>query len=621
MLTQKKLANKFRLRGFTLTTDAIRTLTTAISEEESKHLKLNGEFDNEGKDSFGQQCIEKIISIVSSNGTGTTVVTLAHVNAAIEMVRLLTSPTTPGSNAANGGGGAPCFTVISARDIPKLCYDYVKKSYYTSIAGKSEQGNTNALFSSAKESGPQSLYFGNASSKLNLFKSRFELIKLRVLRNPSVFNSTETSLLMPRSSSSSSGSGGNNSRVQLTSIEALTGSVGIHTILGILDQENDGTWFLEDPDSKVTVDLSHATFSQGLITQCGVYLARGLIENGTFVVSALGIPPIESREETLAAFGSSLDYFGGGSNNNTNLIHNALLSSSSQKKNKMIVEKEKKVNDDDDDDATEEEEDDEEGGPEIVVLSDLWLDDPSVMKDFSELLSSLEESENAPEIMVLMGNFTSKPFGGGPDQSAVTALFEDLANTIERVSPLVAKETCFVIVPGPTDPCGSHGGPLPRPKIPNFFAGPMLRKFNSEKSTRVFLTTSPCRLRYQDQEIVLFRENIVNKMYRHSFLHEGNKILTPPQLAEQFVRSILSQGHLCPLPLSVEPVCWNLDHCLSLSPLPHFVVVGDVSEGFVHKFEESDCICVNPGPFGRDRNFITYFINSHTAYMYAASSE
>lgn len=606
MWTQRKLANKFKLRGFTLTTDALRTLTTAISDEESKHLKPNGEFDNEGEQSFGQECINKVISLVSSNGTGTTVVTLAHVNSAIEMVKLVSSANASGPGVASGAGGAPCFTVISAREIPKLCYDYIKKSYYTSIPGKSERG-TDALFSAPKASGPQNLCFGDAASKFNVFKSRFELIKLRVLRNPSVFNSTDSSLLlMPRGN-------GNGSKVPLTSIEALTGSVGTHTILGILDQENDGTWFLEDPDSKVAVDLSHATFSQGLITQCGVYLARGIIENGKFVVSALGIPPIESREETLAAFGSSLDYFGGGVFNQPQLQLQS-QKAPPKKKGKMDVED----NDDDDDD---DEEDDEEGGPEIVVLSDLWLDDPSVMKDFAELLSSLEESGKAPEVMVLMGNFTSKPFGGGSDQSAVTALFENLAATIERMSPLVAKDTCFVVVPGPTDPCGSLAGPLPRPKIPNFFAGPFARKFNTDKVTRVFLTTSPCRIRYQEQEIVLFRENIVNKMYRHSFLHEDNRILTPSQLAEQFVRSILSQGHLCPLPLSVEPVCWNLDHCLSLSPLPHFVVVGDISEGFVHRFEESDCICVNPGPFGRDRSFITYFINSHTAIMCAATSE
>lgn len=601
MWTRKKLSNKFKLLGFIPLTDAINTLVEVITDEESKHLKANGEFDNEGDQSFAQKCIDSIISIVSANGTGSTLVTLADVNAAIEMVKLSSSAGGSGMGAADGG--TPSFTVISAQEIPKLCYDYVKKSYFTAVPGRPEQQSATTLFSSTTASGPQSLYFGSAAAKLDLFKARFELIKLRVLRNPSVFSSTDSTLLIP---------GGGASKVPLTSIEALTGSVGTHTILGILDQENDGTWFLEDPDSKVAVDLSHATFSQGLITQCGVYLARGLIENGKFVVSALGIPPIESREETLAAFGSSLDYFGGGLVNKPQL---QLQNSASQSKKKSDDKMDVEGSDDDDDD------DDEEEGPEMIVLSDLWLDDQSVMKDFEELLSSLEESKKAPEVIVLMGNFTSKPFGGGSDQSAVTALFEDLVATIERVSPIVARSSCFVIVPGPTDPCGSVGGPLPRPKIPAFFAGPLLRRFNTDKSTRVFLTTSPCRIRYQDQEIVLFRENIVNKMYRHSFLHEGNKILTPPQLAEQFVRSILSQGHLCPLPLSVEPVCWNLDHCLSLSPLPHFVVIGDVSEGFVHRFEESDCICVNPGPFGRDRNFITYFINSHTAIMCAASSE
>ena len=55
-------------------------------------------------------------------------------------------------------------------------------------------------------------------------------------------------------------------------------------------------------------------------------------------------------------------------------------------------------------------------------------------------------------------------------------------------------------------------------------------------------------------------------------------VVVPPSLdneghdiCQQLVESILDQGHLCPLPLHVRPVYWDLDYTLRLSPLPHLV--------------------------------------------------
>lgn len=39
----------------------------------------------------------------------------------------------------------------------------------------------------------------------------------------------------------------------------------------------------------------------------------------------------------------------------------------------------------------------------------------------------------------------------------------------------------------------------------------------------------------------------------------------------QLVATITHQSHLCPLPLSVQPIIWNYDHCLHLYPTPHTV--------------------------------------------------
>lgn len=40
----------------------------------------------------------------------------------------------------------------------------------------------------------------------------------------------------------------------------------------------------------------------------------------------------------------------------------------------------------------------------------------------------------------------------------------------------------------------------------------------------------------------------------------------------QLVATITHQSHLCPLPLVIQPIIWNYDHCLHLYPTPHVVL-------------------------------------------------
>lgn len=43
----------------------------------------------------------------------------------------------------------------------------------------------------------------------------------------------------------------------------------------------------------------------------------------------------------------------------------------------------------------------------------------------------------------------------------------------------------------------------------------------------------------------------------------------------QFMKSVVCQAHLSPLPLHVSPVYWSHDNALRLYPLPDLVVFGD----------------------------------------------
>uniref|UniRef100_A0A6P7GB22 DNA polymerase II subunit 2 n=1 Tax=Diabrotica virgifera virgifera TaxID=50390 RepID=A0A6P7GB22_DIAVI len=69
------------------------------------------------------------------------------------------------------------------------------------------------------------------------------------------------------------------------------------------------------------------------------------------------------------------------------------------------------------------------------------------------------------------------------------------------------------------------------------------------------------------------------------------------RLAEEFLmrRTIISQGHLCPLSLTALPVQWDFDYCMRLYPLPDLVVIGDKYESYNEN--NKDCRVINPGPF------------------------
>lgn len=68
--------------------------------------------------------------------------------------------------------------------------------------------------------------------------------------------------------------------------------------------------------------------------------------------------------------------------------------------------------------------------------------------------------------------------------------------------------------------------------------------------------------------------------------------------------TLSAQAHLCPLPLEVKPVYWDLDHALRLTPLPHLLVLGDRTEKFVKVY--NGCVVTNPGSFSSDSSFVVY---------------
>lgn len=101
--------------------------------------------------------------------------------------------------------------------------------------------------------------------------------------------------------------------------------------------------------------------------------------------------------------------------------------------------------------------------------------------------------------------------------------------------PRCAREMHFVFVPGPADPFDVSNLLLPRSALPV-----ILTKDLRAKLPKVSFTTSPCRITYKSQEIVVFREDTMSRMLRNT-VRLKNDLST---LADQGVLDILEASAL-----------------------------------------------------------------------------
>ncbi|XP_056401308.1 DNA polymerase epsilon subunit 2 [Hyla sarda] len=359
------------------------------------------------------------------------------------------------------------------------------------------------------------------------------------------------------------------SKFQLKTVENLLGSaakMGEVIVLGMITQLKEGKYFLEDPSGTVQLDLSKAQFHSGLYTESCFVLAEGWYEDKVFHVNAFGFPPTEPSSTTRAYYGNS-NFFGGPS---------ATSVKASVKLKQLEEENEDAM---------------------FVFVSDLWLDHVEVIEKLHVMFSGY--STAPPTCFIFCGNFSSAPYGKNQNQSLKETL-KNLADVICEY-PTIHKSSRFVFVPGPEDP--GPGFILPRPPI----AEHITADFRQRVPFSIF-TTNPCRIQYCTQEIIVFREDLVNKMCRNCVRFPSNSLDIP----NHFVKTILSQGHLTPLPLFVSPVYWAYDYTLRLYPLPDLVVVADKYDPF--SISNTECLTINPGSFPRSGfSFKVYYPSNKTA--------
>lgn len=388
---------------------------------------------------------------------------------------------------------------------------------------------------------------GEADDKTKMFVERCSILHQRTMHHE---------LFTPASYAAA----GNmkSSKFSLKPVEHLlscSGSLGDIIVLGMLTNLKEGVYYLEDPTGAVEVNLSNTVFHNGIFTENCFVLAEGSYDDQVLHVTALGFPPIEPSKATRSYYGN-VNFFGGPSK----------TCAASSDKLKQI------------------EQDGANQNNMFVFLSDLWLDDPKVMSKFNVLLGGY--AQDPPYLFVLCGNFLSKTVGL-KQMSVLKKHFSELGDMIAKFPSLV-ESSRFLFLPGPQDP--GPGNILPRPPISKMITEELCNKVPFAE-----FVSNPCRIQYCSQEIVIYREDIINRMCRNSVhLPKDSQ-----EIPAQFVKTILSQGHLCPLPLIARPVYWGFDNALRLYPLPDLVVCADKYDPY--NIENSDSIVMNPGSFSRSK--------------------
>ncbi|XP_058079436.1 DNA polymerase epsilon subunit B [Magnolia sinica] len=393
---------------------------------------------------------------------------------------------------------------------------------------------------------------GEASAKAALYRDRFQLLLQRLSRDRH-FSKPAFDAEMTHS--------GN---CEITPIQSLIGCTGRRWIMGVISQLEDGHFFLEDLTAAVPVNLSNAKITSGFFVENTVIVAEGeLLPNGIFQVNTCGFPPLEDRDSSLALL-VGLDFFGGGSLSSEETLRLAGL-------------EKKAIND------------------MFVILSDVWLDNEETMAKLAAVLDGYETVEVVPSLFVLMGNFCSRPCNLAFNYfSSLRLQFGKLGEMI-GAHPRLKEQSRFLFIPGPDD-----AGPstvLPRCALPKY----LTEELQKHVPTAIF-SSNPCRIKFYTQEIVFFRQDLLYRMRRSCLIPPSKEETSDP--FEHLVATITHQSHLCPLPLTIQPIIWNYDHCLRLYPTPHTIVLGDRSEQKAFKY--TGVTCFNPGSFSNDSTFVAY---------------
>ncbi|CAG9335099.1 unnamed protein product [Blepharisma stoltei] len=372
-------------------------------------------------------------------------------------------------------------------------------------------------------------FLGAPLSKHMMYRERFAIARSRIKKhktfNPSL----------------------NESAIPFSEVESLIGCNNEKIILGMLTKIDGKTWYLEDFNGTVKLDIYDVEKNSGFFCEGCIVLAQGRHVDGVLYVSCIAQPP-------ACSIYADVDIFGG----------------------EYLIEQRK--------------------GTEslwtcqwpdncvIVALSNVHLNDPRVMRLLDKLFAGYAAFSNI--LFVLMGNFSSEPQANPYNHKN---LFTNLANLIGKY-PNLQENAMWVFIPGPNDP--GLGLFLPQQKLPNN----LTEAFESLKHWKS--SSNPTRILFCGKKLIFAKIDQLRTLQRNSAVEPNFDENANPDA--HLAHTILKQGHLCPtLHTQVLP---DYDHTLRIESQPDLICLADNTRYFNYSIDDSKV--VNPGHFSRYSTFV-----------------
>ncbi|KAM7195453.1 DNA polymerase [Naviculisporaceae sp. PSN 640] len=389
--------------------------------------------------------------------------------------------------------------VIHAFDQPRLIYNVAKKHF-------------------EKDPSRPSL-LPPASHKTDVFRSRFNIIHQRLLRNESF----QTSAVTVTRSARSGALGGMPSH-KITPIANLLGRHGSnHLLLGMLVVLPTGNLAVSDLTGTIVLDLSQAVaiphdsawFTPGMIVLVdGIYeeeeesTGKGLSGSsgvggtigGRFQGFFIGQPPCEKRKVTLGVTGldgsSGTDHTIGGGFGWIDFlgVGSERAVGSRMRKLEHRILRQPLLRDASSTPPTV-------GGgrSRVIIMGEINLDQPRTLQALKKILGlyAKDPEDTTPMTFILTGNFTTHAImarGGSGGSIEYKEYFDALASTLADFPSLLNSST-FVFVPGDNDGWTSSftagaAVPLPRKAVPELFTSRIRRVFASANAEKGLPTTA-----------------------------------------------------------------------------------------------------------------------------------
>lgn len=299
---------------------------------------------------------------------------------------------------------------------------------------------------------------------------------------------------------------GGDSWMKLTSTSNLLGRPGGRFLLfGLLTSTPDGRWCLEDEDGRVELDMTNAIPGEGIFTLGSLVLVEGRYsdegdDGQRLYVHAIGHPPSEPRAKAREMYGH-LDWTGKG----------VISQKEEQSLNVSLQHHHPDLS--------------------FVVLSDLHLDVPRTSHSLRAVLRGYIEAEFVPFVFVFCGNFLSEDGRRKADGGVAryNEAFDNLADLLVDF-PSLFSTSHFLFVPGPADPFTTPL--LPRKALPSLISEPFHSRLSSRLNIalpriqeRVRFVSNPCRVRFWGKDIVVFRDDLLERMRRNGIsIGEGKEV-------------------------------------------------------------------------------------------------